>query len=150
MPETTINRLKPGDAAASEYARLRRCMWEIEPASNEEEVQQILADQDDWAVFLASTATGTGTGFIEVWLREYAEGAGSSPVGYIEGWYVEPGCRCRGVGRMLAEAGEDWARSRGCTEMASDAEIDNPGGIHAHQHLGYREVSRNVHFLKEL
>ena len=150
MPETTITRLTPGHPAVPEYARLRKCMWEIDPALNNEEVEQIVADADDWAVFIASAEGGAGVGFIEVWLREYAEGASSSPVGYVEGWYVEPDFRCRGIGRMLIEAGEDWARSRGCTEMASDTEVDNAGAIHAHQHLGYTEVSRNVHFLKEL
>ena len=150
MPETTITGLTPGHPAVPEYARLRKCMWEIDPVLNNEEVEQIVADADDWAVFIASMEDGAAVGFIEVWRREYAEGASSSPVGYVEGWYVEPDFRCRGIGRMLIEAGEDWSRSHGCTEMASDTEIDNGGSIRAHQHLGYTEVSRNVHFLKEL
>lgn len=150
MPDTTITRLTPGHPSVPEYARLRKCMWEIDPTLNQEEVEQIVADAEDWAVFIASTEGGAGVGFMEVWLREYAEGASSSPVGYVEGWYVEPEHRYRGIGRTLIEAGEDWVRSKGCTEMASDTEVDNGGSIHAHQHLGYTEVSRNVHFLKEL
>jgi aminoglycoside 6'-N-acetyltransferase I len=51
---------------------------------------------------------------------------------------------------MLVEAGEAWARDRGCTEMASHAEIDNAVSIGLHSELGYREVERVALFLKAL
>ena len=150
MPDPTITRLKPGDSTVSDYARLRSRMWEIDPDLNREEVEKILADQEDWAVFIACDEERGCIGFLEVWLREYAEGASSSPVGYLEGWYVEPEYRCQGIGRLLVAEGENWARSAGCTEMASDSEIDNVGGIRAHLQLGYSEVERIVCFLKPL
>ncbi len=41
-------------------------------------------------------------GFIEVGLRSHAEGCdGRRAVGFIEGWYVRPEQRCRGIGRAL-------------------------------------------------
>ena len=129
---------------------MRCAMWDVPDAENRSEVEQILADPDDWAVFVACGPEGRCIGFLEGWLREYAEGASSSPVGYIEGWYVEENYRCKGVGALLVAAAEGWALSRGCTEMASDSQIDNVGGIRAHLHLGYREVERIVCFLKEL
>lgn len=143
-------RLKPGDAAVSDYARLRAQMWQLDPEVNREEVEKQLEDQENWAIFVACEEGRGCVAFLEVWLREYAEGASSSPVGYLEGWYVEPEFRCKGIGRMLVEAGEDWARSAGCTEMASDSELDNVGGIRAHKQLGYEEVERIVCFLKPL
>ena len=124
-------------------------MWEIEPVLNAEEVSKILEDRAEWAVFVAGIDHEC-VGFLEVWLREYAEGASSSPVGYLEGWFVEPEFRCKGIGRSLVLAGEEWARQAGCTEMASDSEVDNVGSIRAHQRLGYREVERIVCFLKAL
>ncbi|MHB8778501.1 MAG: GNAT family N-acetyltransferase, partial [Anaerolineales bacterium] len=45
---------------------------------------------------------------------------------------------------------EDWARERGCTEMASDTWLDNEASIRAHLKLGYLEVERLVHFVKPL
>jgi aminoglycoside 6'-N-acetyltransferase I len=134
----------------AEYAKLRSKMWEMPDEDNRTEVQHILEDREDWAVFVACAPDGACIGFVESWLREYAEGASTSPVGYIEGWYVEEEFRCKRVGRRLVAAAEDWARSRGCTQMASDAEIDNVGGIRAHHQLGYAEVTRIVCFLKEL
>ncbi len=149
MSDITITHLKPGDSSVTSYARLRSEMWDIEPAKNEEEVQGQLSDQEHWAVFIACSEDAC-VGFLEVWLREYAEGADTSPVGYLEGWFVEPEYRCKGIGRMLVEAGENWARKQGCSEMASDAAVDNVGGIHAHLQLGYAEVDRIVCFLKRL
>jgi aminoglycoside 6'-N-acetyltransferase I len=89
-------------------------------------------------------------GFLEVRLREYAEGASSSPVGFLEGWYVVEEVRKQGVGRKLVEAGEQWARSMGCTEMGSNTEIWRTGSMEAHLSLGYTEVERDVNFLKKL
>lgn len=132
------------------YTRLRALMWEIAPDENQQEVESLLADQEHWAVFIACLQDGECTGFLEVRLREYAEGAVSSPVGYLEGWYVEPQHRGEGIGSSLAAAGENWARSKGCTEMASDAQVDNATSIRLHHELGYAEVDRVVCFLKKL
>jgi aminoglycoside 6'-N-acetyltransferase I len=43
-----------------------------------------------------------------------------------------------------------WARERGCTEMASDAELGNDPSIASHIRLGYQETSRLVHLRKSL
>lgn len=150
VTDAAIARLAPSDPSVEDYKRLRARMWEIEPALNAEEVEKILQDQEDWAVFIACIDGHRCVGFLEVWLREYAEGASSSPVGYLEGWFVEPEFRCRGIGRSLVIAGEEWARRAGCVEMASDCEVNNVGGIRAHQQTGYREVERIVCFLKSL
>ncbi len=37
--------------------------------------------------------------FVELSLRAYAEGCQSDNVAYVEGWYVAPEARGRGVGR---------------------------------------------------
>lgn len=145
-----ISRLSSGDSAVRRYAELRSEMWDIASDENQHEVAELLADRDRWAVFGACEEGGECIGFLEVRLREYAEGASSTPVGYLEGWYVEPQHRGQGAGRMLVEAGEEWARSRGCTEMASDAAVDNAGSIRLHHEFGYDEVDRVVCFLKKL
>src|SRR5207244_13259137 len=89
-------------------------------------------------------------GFVELSLRPWAEGCGTSPVGYIEAWYVDPDVRRRGIGRALFAAGEAWARERGCTEMGSDAELWHVVSQAAPRALGYREDVRTVAFAKRL
>jgi aminoglycoside 6'-N-acetyltransferase I len=111
---------------------------------------EIIADSERNGVLVAVSATGTPIGFVELAVRDWAEGCETQPVGYIEGWYVEPEYRRTGVGRRLVEAGEAWARGRGCREMGSDADLSNETSHRAHRALGYREVERIVLFSKRI
>ena len=74
----------------------------------------------------------------------------SSPVGFVEGVYVKPEWRRKGVARQLYAAIGDWARARGCHELASDALLDNVASQRAHVALGFRETERVVYFTKKL
>lgn len=87
-------------------------------------------------------------GFLEGRLRSHADGCETSPVGYLEGWYVCPAHRKRGVGRALVEVFEAWARGRGCRELASDSWPENRGSVDAHRRLGFEEVDTVVQFRK--
>ncbi|MGO8996316.1 MAG: N-acetyltransferase family protein [Polyangiaceae bacterium] len=90
-------------------------------------------------------------GFIEVGLRSHADGCDARyPVGFIEGWYVKPEHQRRSVGRALMEAAEEWARSQGARELASDTWIDREPSQRAHEALGFEVVDRCVHFRKAL
>ena len=96
----------------------------------------------------ASPGAAALVGFAELSIRPYAEGCHSGRVAYLEGWWVDPEARGRRVGRALVEAAERWAVAQGCTEMASDALIDNDRSIAAHRALGFDEVERIVCFRK--
>lgn len=84
--------------------------------------------------------------FLEASLRPVAEGCATDPVGYFEGIYVRPGCRRRGIGRALMAAAEEWAISRGCTEMASDCLLDNSDSEGFHREVGTRSWSPSLIF----
>src|SRR5436309_11404597 len=77
------------------------------------------------AVLVAVDDGGAAIGFAELSRRPYAEGCDTSPVGFLEGWFVAREWRGRGVGRALVGAAEEWARGRGCRELASDTNYDN-------------------------
>ena len=102
------------------------------------------------AVLVADRGNGRLAGFVEIGSRSYAEGCESTPVAYLEGWFVDPDSRRSGVGRQLLEAAEDWARANGFKELASDAELDNDASHRAHRALGFDEVERQVCFRKRL
>jgi len=102
-------------------------------------------------IFVAEANDGKLAGFLEVDLRSHADGCDPSrPVGYIEGWYVAEKSRHTGIGRKLLAAAEDWARSQGCVEVASDTWIDNEVSQRVHEALGYEVVDRCVHYRKTL
>src|SRR5690348_18316665 len=67
----------------------------------------------DAEVFVAERADGTLAGFVEVGARPYADGCDTSPVGYIEAWYVDPDARRRGRGRALIARSEERRVGRG-------------------------------------
>jgi aminoglycoside 6'-N-acetyltransferase I len=103
------------------------------------------------AIFVAEASDGELAGFLEVDLRSHADGCDPrQPVGYVEGWFVVEQYRHSGVGGKLLATAEDWARSHGCLEMASDALIDNALSQRAHEALGYEVVDRCVHYRKKL
>lgn len=133
-----------------EWLRMRLQLWsEHSPAEHLREMEEILADPS-CIVLVAVHPEGGLCGFLEASQRKYAEGCETSPVGYIEGWYVEPDYRRQKVGARLVRAAEEWARQLGLREMASDCEINNRISLKAHLALEYEEVERLIHFKKRL
>ena len=104
----------------------------------------------DADVFVAEREDGSLAGYVEVGARFYADGCITSPVGYIEAWYVDPDVRRSGYGRALLAAAEEWARANGYREMGSDARLDNHISHAAHRRAGYDEVDRIVQCRKDL
>lgn len=88
---------------------------------------------------------------LEVCLRhDYVNGTESSPVGFIEGIFVAPEARRKGVASLLFNAAEDWARKKGCSEIASDVYLDNQASHDLHKALGFEETTRVVYYRKKL
>ncbi len=141
--------LQPDDK--SEWLRLRHLLFD--DATYEElaaEVEKWTGNDAKDAVFVCERAEGGLQGMVEVSIRAYAEGCYTGHVGYIEGWYVDADVRQQGIGRVLVDAAEAWAIAQGCTEMGSDAVLDNLLSHKAHAQLGYQEVVKIVCFRKDL
>ena len=74
----------------AEWLRLRSTLWPDCPLDDHHsEMQEQLDDQARNAVYVIERDTGKLGGFLEASLRAYADGCRTSPVGYIEGWYVD-------------------------------------------------------------
>ncbi len=143
-----VRRLADGDDV--EWLRMRRALWPGEALTDHQAEMEAMRRDPTCQVFVAERAEGGLCGFLEVGQRKYAEGCDTSPVGYIEGWYVDPDMQRKGVGKMLVQAAEDWARQADLLEMASDCLIDNTTSLAAHLALGYEEVERLITFKKGL
>lgn len=134
---------------------MRHTLW---PDGSVEEHARELAEilEGKWSqiypyLVLVAESDGQLVGFAEVTLRSRADGCDPTrPVGFFEGWFVAEEHRRKGVGTALLRAAEDWVREQGCTEMASDALIDNDVSLRAHEALGFEVVDRVVNFRKSL
>ena len=138
------------DGDRMEWLRMRRALWGDCPDEQQVREMDEIVGSDTEEVLFAERPGGGLCGFLEAALRSRANGCESTPVGYIEGWYVDSDVRLQGIGRALVEAAEAWARSKGCRQMASDAELWNAVSHQAHGALGYQETARLVLFKKDL
>ena len=151
MKETwQVRRAIEADVAA--WAELRAALWpEDDAVAHAAEIRDALAQPQGAVAFLAIDADGHARGFAEATLRrDYVNGTESSPVGFLEGWYVLPEARGSGAGRALVAAVEEWTREQGCSELASDALLDNEPSHSAHHACGFEETERVVYFRKRL
>lgn len=125
-------------------------MWtDNSPEQLARELVQIISS-DEAAVFILEI-NGEAAGFAQCQLRhDYVEGTESSPVGYLEGIYIEPEYRRTGYAKQLLVKCEDWAKSMGCTEFASDCEADNDESLLFHLKSGFSEANRIICFAKKL
>lgn len=151
MPDTNFAVRPVRESDLNEWFRLRKLLWdENDDGDHRSEMMDILEHPDSQLVLVADSGDGALIGFLEASIRPFVEDCHTDHVGYLEGWYVDPDHRQKGIGGELVRNAENWARQKGCTEMASDAEVGNERSLTAHTRLGYAVTSRLVHLRKEL
>jgi aminoglycoside 6'-N-acetyltransferase I len=90
-------------------------------------------------------------GFIHLTIRnDYVEGSDTAKTAYLEAVYISPEYRQQKIATLLINKGEEWVRSKGFCQIASDTTYDNLGSQQLHNKLGYKEVNRIVCFIKTL
>lgn len=132
------------------WAAMRHRLWDdFDPAQLEAELAGLETLRTPFAILVAEAGSGL-VGFAEVAVRSVAEGAPPGPTAYLEGIWVDPDHRRRGIARALLAAAEDWARQRGLAHLGSDALLDNALSHRWHRAAGFAEVERLVVFGKTL
>ena len=135
----------------SAWSEMRTDLW---PESNDLHVGEIGeyfagTSIDIVQAYIGEVESGA-VGFLELNIRNFAEGSRSPKVPYVEAWYVKPKYRGNGYGALLMKQAEEWGISQGYSELASDTELDNDRSIAMHKRLGFVETERVVCFLKKL
>lgn len=129
---------------------MRRALW---PDCSDPEHRADMAIQladPDCVQFLAH-AGPRAVGFAEAAVRHDAvNGTSGSPVAFLEGLYVVPEARLKGVARALVRRVIDWALAGGFVELASDALLENTASHAMHRALGFEEMERVVCFRRRL
>ena len=131
------------------WLELRETLWPQARDVHLAEMELMATNPQRFAAFVAYAGTNEPLGLAEAAIRtDYVNGALSSPVGFLEGLYVVPHARRRGVARALvAEVGR-WTRDCGCNELASDTALANAASHAVHRSLGFEETARVVFFRK--
>lgn len=135
---------------ANMVAELAIQMWEDNTEDGLAEDFKDLISNAEAVVFLAKWEE-KAVGFAQCQLRhDYVEGTDSSPVGYLEGIFVQEEYRGRGIAKQLLKACEEWASEQGSTEFASDCELTNSESLKFHISMGFEEANRIICFKKKL
>jgi aminoglycoside 6'-N-acetyltransferase I len=134
------------------WLRLRIELWpDTSPSEHLDQMASFLAQPERYVQFLSRNEEREAVGFVEASLRsDYVNGTESSPVAFLEGLYVVPKARGAGVARSLVAAVAEWARSKGCSELASDTPLENTLSQAVHARLGFMETERVVYFSMRL
>ena len=143
-----IKKATPNDTR--KLAELAIQMWSNHTVSElEADFADIINSND--AVCFIKYVDDTPVGFAQCQLRyDYVEGIHSSPVGYLEGIFVLPEYQHKGHAKELLHECELWAKEKGCSEIASDCELDNINSFNFHMAMDFEEANRVICFRKEL
>ena len=135
-----------------DWVRLRHALWSDESLEEHRRYAlSILARPQQAIAYLVRDEAGSVIAFAEATMRaDYVNGCTTSPVGFLEGLYVEPFRRGVGIAKLLCATIEAWTSNLGCTELASDVLLNNVTGQNAHKRLGFKETERVVYFVKRL
>lgn len=131
-------------------AKLAIQMWEDNSIEGLTEEFIELIEKDDAQIFI-KFVQDKAVGFAQCQLRyDYVEGTETSPVGYLEGIFVEEEYRGKGFAQELLSECQKWAKKKGCQEFASDCELDNITSLKFHNAMGFEEANRIICFTKKL
>ena len=135
---------------ARTIANLAIQMWHENTIEDLIEEFETILNSDESAIFLLSPENEI-IGFAQCQLRhDYVEGTDSSPVGYLEGIFVKDEYRKQGYAKEILKKCEEWVMEKGCTEFASDCELDNDISLKFHISMGFIEANRIICFTKQL
>ncbi|MBJ7537643.1 GNAT family N-acetyltransferase [Marinomonas transparens] len=134
-----------------EWSQMRTALWPDTKDGHRAEIEEYFAGTsiDIEKAYVAELEDDI-IGFLELNIRNFAEGSRKRNVPYVEAWYIKPKYQNQGYGRHLMRQAEQWAVSLGYSELASDTTIDNGKSIAMHKRLGFMETERVVCFLKSL
>lgn len=124
---------------------------EVEASEQRTFLQAFARDSFAFRAFVAQDARDGLLGFAEVAVRtDFVNGCEHRPALFLEGIFVRPEHRGRGIARALCDAAGRWGLEQGCREFASDVYIDDHDSLAAHLGLGFEETERVVYFRKPL
>ena len=113
-----IREVRPEDAV--DWLAMRRELWPDGDDHDVEIAAFFAGSLKEPEIVLVAEDEGLLIGVVELSLRRDVAGLEGKLTGYVEGLFVRPGFRGRGVALRLLRASQKWARGCGCVAFASD------------------------------
>ena len=120
------------------WLEMRNDLWPgHENKWHAEEIQQFFSGmlKMPLAVLVAEDAAGEIVGFVELNIRPYAEDCLTDRVALLEGWYVKPHARKKGVGKALIEAVYEKAKAAGSPRVYWHTHETNKTAMRLYDHV---------------
>lgn len=133
-----------------EWVDARNNLWPIKELQVHELELRELLESDSFFSFLAKDDNNKVVGFLEAFIRPFANGCEKKPVMFLEGIWVDPDQRNKELGRKLLDHLQNTAKERGFLEIGSDCDISNETSQLVHQKWGFKETERVVYYRKSL
>lgn len=134
----------------TDIAEMALIMWDSHSVEELVREFETLVENEECSLYIYCV-DNMPVGFAQCGLRhDYVEGTESSPVGYLEGIFIREEYRKKGYARELLAECEKWAKQKGCSEFASDCELDNNVSHDFHMNLGFTEANRIICFTKQI
>ncbi len=124
--------------------------WRDEPSMTSFDTEVIIETlhhpSDDNAIFIAEDADGKSLGCIHLFLG--SDYYNPEKHGHISDLIIAEGAEGRGIGRLLLEKGESWARERGFRWLTLSVFAQNVRARELYERMGFGEDM--VKYVKEL
>jgi aminoglycoside 6'-N-acetyltransferase I len=137
------------EASATElddWVALRQALWPDHVSTELRAEAEHILSATNAICFLAFDSDNGVVGFIEGALYQGANGH----YGHVEGWYVDPEFRRRGLGRRLVSQLEQWCLHRNIRTLTSDTDPRFPLSPKNHVGAGFRVLGEMTIFIKNL
>jgi GNAT superfamily N-acetyltransferase len=134
------------ESDASDIARLAADLgYRVDPAVVGDRLSRFLTRPDQQ--FLIADVDGQPAGWLHVAIAEFVE---AGRFAWIAGLVVSEGHRQKGIGRLLMERAEDWAREQTCPVVRLWSSASRTAAHRFYEHLGYTNVKTQYSFAKSL
>jgi GNAT superfamily N-acetyltransferase len=141
----TVRRAQPRD-----YDKMAALAGQLGYQSTGEEIRKRLShmlDGSQYAVFVAELPGGQIVGWIGAYLFRSVETASYAE---INGLVVERTIRSRGIGKLLLNAVEEWARSIGCDAISVRSNAKRNRAHRFYANNGYQLIKTQKEFHRTL
>jgi GNAT superfamily N-acetyltransferase len=142
LPDIRLARVSDAEGIARLTSQLG---YELQASAAAERLSRLLARPDH--EFFVADVDGHVAGWLHATVLEYVE---SGPFVVIGGLVVDEDHRRKGVGRLLMEHAEAWARQQGCSIVRLWSSAARTAAHRFYEELGYTNIKTQYSFIKSL